>query len=218
MASLSLPELEILAIEGGYTGLAALSQFSAVLLLSAAGAFLHDYAFWTGAGLELTEDEMIRIDDFVSIAEAEIIMSAVGMIMPIATAAVPEFMLLCDGSNHLRVDHPELYEVLDPVFIVDADNFITPDLRDRFVMGSPTKPVGETGGSEEHTLTTDEMPAHDHTFQRRLESTVPLSVGAPVIGVIPLELAQPTSSTGGGQAHSILNPYISLLYGIVAGV
>lgn len=38
----------------------------------------------------------------------------------------------------------------------------TPDLRDRFILGAGAHSVGETGGSEEVSLTVEQMPRHDH--------------------------------------------------------
>lgn len=78
MGSLSLPELEDLAAEGGYVGTMALSSFSAVMLLSASRAFLHSYSNWTGAGYDLTVAEKQDIDDAVSLAEDELMFSSAG--------------------------------------------------------------------------------------------------------------------------------------------
>lgn len=50
-------------------------------------------------------------------------------------------------------------------FIICDGNNSTPDLRDKFVKGVPnavTNP-GLTGGESEHTLTTTEMPNHNHS-------------------------------------------------------
>lgn len=204
-------------MEGGYTGLAALSNFSAVLLLSGAAAFLHDYRNWTGVGYDLTDAEMDTINERVSRAEAEMIMSAVGLIFPVANAAVPEFMLLCDGTQYLRVDYPELYEVLDAAFIVDPDNFIVPDLRDRMVIGSPTTPVGDTGGSNTHILTIGELPSHSHIYEKETISVLPEAGGAPIPAVLPTSIPTSTTSVGSGDAIDQQNPFIALLYCIVSG-
>ncbi len=218
MASLSLPELETLATEGGYTGLAALSNFSAVMLLSGCAAFLHNYRNWEGAGLELTDAEMDEINERVSLAERELIMSAVGLIMPVANSAVPEFMLLCDGTQYLRVDYPELYEVLDSAFIVDPDNFIVPDLQDRFVLGSPPEAVGSVGGSKTHTLTVAQLAAHSHQYTLYGQLIIPTGVTFPNNRIIPAGLPTPTSTTGSGDSVNHQNPYIALMYCIVSGV
>lgn len=36
-------------------------------------------------------------------------------------------------------------------------------IKDRFLLGAGSKSVGATGGEENHTLTTAEMPSHSHT-------------------------------------------------------
>lgn len=41
---------------------------------------------------------------------------------------LPDGVLPCDGDNYLRTDYPQLYAMLSPTFITDADNFVTPTL------------------------------------------------------------------------------------------
>lgn len=62
----------------------------------------------------------------------------VGTICAWSKPDIPEGWALCDGENG------------------------TPDLRDRFILGSGTKDIGETGGEEEVTLTIAQMPNHTH--------------------------------------------------------
>jgi len=72
-------------------------------------------------------------------------------------------MLPCDGSTYLKDDYPLLYEVIDPVFIVDATSFMVPDMRDRFPLGAGVDfGAGDTGGEQNHALTVGEMPSHSH--------------------------------------------------------
>jgi len=117
----------------------------------------------------------------------------------------------------LRVDYPELFEVLDPAFIVDPDNFVTPDLRDRFVLGSPTTPVGDTGGSNTHTLTVAQLAPHNHLYEKELQLIIPTGVTFPNSRIIPASLPTATSTTGSGDSVDHQNPFIALLYGIVSG-
>lgn len=89
-----------------------------------------------------------------------------GLICMWSGSEIPSGWNLCDGTNG------------------------TPDLRDRFIVGSGSEyTIGETGGEKEHTLTTDEMPSHSHN----LTYQVPAS-GSSVISIKTLGVS--TSSTG----------------------
>lgn len=52
----------------------------------------------------------------------------IGAVMAYATLQPPENCLSCDGSSHNREDYPQLYAVLQPDLIDDADTFHTPDI------------------------------------------------------------------------------------------
>jgi microcystin-dependent protein len=120
--------------------------------------------------------------------------------------------LVCDGTVYDRVDYPDLYAVLDPVFIVDADTFAVPDMMDRFTLN--TTSVGATGGESSHVLTVAEMPAHTHGEQD--PGSVVVQAGTPSVALSDPGLPSQTGSTGGGEAHNNMPPYIGLLPVIVA--
>lgn len=118
----------------------------------------------------------------------------IGSIFPYMTSMPPANCLLCDGSSYLRIYYPDLYAALDPIFIVDADNFIVPDLRDKTVIGAgdgggtyTPRTVGEIGGEEAHQLTGGELAAHNHTSPPHGHTdtghshSIPLLIDFPVV-------------------------------------
>lgn len=116
--------------------------------------------------------------------------------------------LLCDGSQYDRVDYPDLYDVLDSAYIVDADTFRVPDLAHKVMVGEGDGwDVGDTGGAEEHTLTVTEMPSHTHTYTPPTLNIDLESPGAPDIFAAGLGLPTATSSAGGDGAHNNMQPY-----------
>jgi len=165
---------------------------------------------------EITDEEWDTIQAYVDGLLYEAKVPMIGMIFPIVTIEPPPNVLPCDGSTYLRVDYPNLYDVLDTPFIVDADHFLVPDLRGRTVIGAGGAfSNGNTGGEENHTLTVDEMPSHTHTIPLTATTLAVEPGEVTVMTPIPI-LTQDTGSTGGDGAHNNMQPYYALNYGIVA--
>lgn len=90
-------------------------------------------------------------------------------------------------------------------------------LQDRFLIGAGNNyNVNATGGSTTHTLTENEMPSHRHTIAERMIvwDTPNLTALNQASYSGPMKLRETneglTNYTGGGQAHSIMNPYLAV--------
>ena len=67
--------------------------------------------------------------------------------------------------------------------------------------------LNETGGTETHTLTTNEIPAHTHTYGK---STTNEAMSIHDIYGLRGAATANTGSTGGGAAHNNIQPYITV--------
>lgn len=169
---------------------------------------------------EITDDDWNTIEHLVGEVYLQIMNPLIGWIVPNTLAVLPPNLLACDGSTYAREDYPNLYAAMDSAFIVDADNFVVPDLRSRVPVGAgtgsglSTYAVNQQGGEESHQLTSGEMPSHSHgLFQGTGLAVAPGEL--PV--VIPAILALgSTDSTGGDGAHNNIEPYTAIPYAIVA--
>lgn len=178
---------------------------------------------WEQAGSVLVDDAIQAATDMLLEFKPMI-----GTIFLTAWASVPAGYLICDGSTYARVDYPLLYAMLDSVFIVDADNFIVPDLQDRVPLGIGAASMGDTGGEATHTLIVSEMPSHAHSDTGHLHA---LAGEFPGLALAPGELPVDVpgsgeftaignaniTNTGGDDAHNNMQPYLTLMYVIIAG-
>lgn len=88
-----------------------------------------------------------------------------GVVITYAGSTAPEGWLLCDGSAVSRDTYATLFNVIGTTYGVGdgSTTFNLPDLSGRVVIGvSGTHALASTGGSETHTLTESELPAHSH--------------------------------------------------------
>jgi len=166
-------------------------------------------------GITVGETTDIWNDIFLSFVQGSFCM--IGAIVPLLNDSVPDSMLLCDGSTFLEVDYPELYAVLPAALQIDPDTGQLPDLRDSFILAAGTSHTDhDTGGAEDHTLSTNEMPAHTHNYNYNSQLIIPTGVEFPNNRVIPAPVPTPTSSAGGDAAHNNMPPFYVLKYAVVA--
>lgn len=131
---------------------------------------------------------------------------------------LPSFWLPLVGDTFDRVDYPELWGSLDAQF-KDSTTFTLPDLSDLFlsVAGGGTYSLGDTGGEDDHILTTPEIPGHTHTYLPPQLTLDIRSIGAPTVTAAIIGPPTPTGSTGGDTAHENRPPFFALVMGIFAG-
>ena len=130
----------------------------------------------------------------------------------------PEGWALCDGTAYQIADYPALADFFEQQFgsknFYGGDGtttFAVPDLRGHFPLGvSDTHEQGSTGGSEEVTLTVDQMPEHRHTISLSTSSGSysTLVRGGTSIG----NNADLIFPAGSSKPHPNMPPFLSLNY------
>lgn len=162
-----------------------------------------------------------------------------GVVLPFAGGSIPAGWLLCAGTAVSRTTYAHLFAVIGTTYGVGdgSTTFNIPNMQGRVPAGVNTADsdfvsLNTQGGAATVTLTSSEMPSHTHTQNSHTHpiwhtaygylGTVAGTFGAIInrdaIGnnVGGLWTATATTATnqntGGGGAHSNLQPYISLYY------
>lgn len=192
-----------------------LSGISIAVLLSCLDA-ANRWFDWFEDDIQISYARYADVLEYLSLARTELMSSQLGEVKATAATTIPDGCLLCDGSIYDRVDYPDLYAVLSPAFIVDADTFQVPDLRDKFISGAGSSgDIGTTGGAATVTLSESQIPSHTHTIPLTT-TTLAIEPGEiTVLSPIPI-LTASTGATGGDGSHNNLPPYLELMYYIVA--
>lgn len=110
-------------------------------------------------------------------------------------------------------------EIPDGWALCDGENG-TPDLRGKFVLGVTTEideegntahPIGDTGGSEEVTLTVEQIPKHNHTFETGGSAN---QYGDYIAKATSSShnLIWDVTDSGDSQPHNNMPPYYALCY------
>jgi microcystin-dependent protein len=93
-----------------------------------------------------------------------------GVVLDYAGGAAPSGFLLCDGQSYLTSSYPALFAVIGYAYGGSGTNFNVPDCRGRATVGAGTgpglsaRPLTAKFGEENHTLSTAEIPVHNHTL------------------------------------------------------
>lgn len=141
----------------------------------------------------------------------------------------PRGWAFCDGQILPINQNQSLYSLLGTTYGGDGrTSFALPDLRGRTPIhvgrpdGGADHQLGQKGGEETHTLSTNEMPQHTHTLRASStdgDTTQPTDhVLAREVGGIYEENPSATiamqsgtvANAGGGQAHNNMQPTLVL--------
>lgn len=217
---LSLPERNIIA----------LTHVGAILIL-ANSVFYRQRYNWSFGENELTDAQWDDIGHCIGRMEHELMSGLIGAILPHVMASLTGLtMLPCAGGTYDRVDYPLLYAAIDADFIIDADTFRVPDLRDKFPLGAGDNyPLGTEGGEETVLLDLTTLPSHghgnvphQHTVTTAVSTIINGGLEAPASAAVPFldetsAVSIEIDETGGDNPHNNMPPFLAIRWAIVAG-
>lgn len=140
----------------------------------------------------------------------------------------PNNYMICDGSAISRTEYADLFAILGTYYGSGdgSTTFNLPNMKGRVPVGYDSSQtefdtLGETGGEKTHTLTTSEIPSHNHDgiyWGNPPSYPISLNPGSSAgykpnwEGSSPGTSGIRTAFTGGGQAHNNLQPYLVVNY------
>jgi microcystin-dependent protein len=155
----------------------------------------------------------------------------VGEIVLVSFPFAPKGWLICEGQILPIAENVALFQLVGTTYGGDGiSTFGIPDLRGRVAIGQGQGPgltnraMGQTGGVETVALSVSQLPPHTHTAMAASADAHLRSAGGAVWGAKQRttlyssanpDLAMSSSaiaSTGGGQAHENMQPFLVLNY------
>ena len=149
----------------------------------------------------------------------------VGEIRMVGFNFAPQGWALCNGQILAIAQNDVLFTLIGTTYGGDGQNtFALPDLQGRIPVhmgsgpGLSSRVIGQAGGSENVTLTTDQLTAHTHTSQAHSANGSQSSpqnglwAGSPAAGYSANAASIPMNNTligatGGSQPHTNVMPF-----------
>lgn len=163
-----------------------------------------------------------------------------GVVVPYGGATEPGGWIFCYGQAISRTTYADLFAAISTTYGNGdgTSTFNVPDLRGRVIAGQDDMggtsadrltnqsgglngdTLGATGGSETHTLSVAEMPAHDHTgstvtlptYNDDPNNSTSTAYGVGTTSPSTTSKSVTVASQGGGGAHNNVQPTIILNY------
>ena len=151
-----------------------------------------------------------------------------GQIIMFGGSFAPRGWALCDGQILAISQNTALFSLLGTIYGGDGrTTFALPDLRGRVSIhpgsgpGLTTRQLGQRGGTENNTLTVNELPAHNHALAAKEEGNADdpngnfiAGNGSNVFGTASDSTMYNTSisDVGGGQPVNNMQPFLCQNY------
>ena len=164
-----------------------------------------------------------------------------GMIALFGFNFAPKGWMFCNGQLLSIAQNSALFALLGTTYGGDGQTtFALPNLQSRVPLGMGTGPglsnyqIGQTGGSENVTMSTNQMPAHNHALTgsgnaataNNIRGSVlaqPNGVASPSEDTVAVNAYAPAGNavvadpsaiglTGGNQPMPVMQPYLAMNY------
>jgi microcystin-dependent protein len=177
----------------------------------------------------LTVDQNINANSFYATGNFYLnnyVLIPAGTIVQSAAIAEPSGWFICNGRTLNNTTYSGLFNAIQYTYGGSDLSFNIPDIQGRVPIGAGSgsgltvRSLGQKSGEENHTLTTNEMPSHTHTLDRRINpddgafdnGNTYISDSCASTTDRQLMGTFNTYSTGSGASHNNMQPFIVLNY------
>lgn len=123
-----------------------------------------------------------------------------GTLLSFGATTVPAGFLACDGTAVSRTTYAILFAIIGTTWGTGdgSTTFNLPSFVDKVPMGSGTNAVGQTVGANSHSISSTELPVHNHTFNNN-NGDIPVATAGSFID-------EPFSNGAGPGYAAVVNP------------